>query len=136
MRSATVAAGLIGPVLLAALYAPFVHAHPDDHDTDHHDGPAVHAHFAAHRTPAHALDDHDHDGTAVEADDHDRAVFLQGFVAAPTASVHILPAIVDAVELATPEERASDQPLLVAHGHDPPSVLLLPSRAPPLSHLS
>ena len=54
-NNVTVARKALAIVLLlavqgAALGAPLAHAHPDDHETDHHRGRAVHVHWAGTRT--------------------------------------------------------------------------------------
>jgi hypothetical protein len=110
----------------AALSAPLVHAHPDDHATDHHGGRTVHTHWAghghSHRAPDTPFIDH--------ADD-DRAIFLNAFVAVaaePVAAPVVAPLI---FELAVPAERAAHQVVDIAPGHDPPGAASLPSRAPP-----
>ena len=83
---------LVVAVQVAALLAPFVHAHPDDHDTDHHAAHAIHAHFSGHGQPSRLA----HRGaSSVDDNDHDRAVFLQIFLGEAAAALH--------VALATPE---------------------------------
>ena len=127
-------------VPFAALCAPPVHAHVDDHDSAHrdgahHDGVAVHAHYAPH--PSHAPP-HEHDGsertrpTHVEESEHDeQAVFLQLFVAV-AAQTFVLPAVVPPVLTLTPPPDAGFPPQFhVVHGHDPPFLKSLPARAPP-----
>lgn len=110
----------------AALSAPLVHAHPDDHATEHHDARAIHTHWAGH-TPSRGTSD----GPVLGTENHDRAVFLGAFAAvapsplyAPgvTHGVFALPALVEGV---------AHRGVEVAHGHDPPFFRTLPSRAPP-----
>jgi hypothetical protein len=111
-----------------ALSAPFVHAHVDDHD-EHH-ATSVHAHVAGHARSHHDHDDHD--GITVADTDHDRAVYLQVFVAVeappfqtpdlPRASFGLTPVL----------DRAPRIYAIVTHGHDPPLVNALDSRPPPL----
>jgi hypothetical protein len=125
-----VAGTLVVAVQVAALLAPFVHAHPDDHDTDHHAAHAIHAHFSGHAQPARPA----HRGaSSLNDDDHDRAVFLQIFLGEAAAAFHVGAATVESFELAAPGERRAQLALQVVHGHDPPAVALLPARAPPLS---
>jgi hypothetical protein len=121
-----VALALSVAVQVAAAYAPLVHAHPDDHDTGHHKAHAVHAHVTGH-----ALHAHPHGGPAVGEDDHDRAVFLDSFVAVSAAPLLLSAAVPSVFELADPAEMPAHRTAHVAHGHDPPFHRSLPSRAPP-----
>lgn len=116
-------------VPFAALCAPPVHAHVDDH------GGEIHAHYSPHSSHATT---HDHDGserarpTHVEESENDeQAVFLQLFVAV-SAQAFALPAVTPPpLELAPPAEAGLPARFQVVHGHDPPSLTSLPSRAPP-----
>ena len=110
----------------AGLCAPFVHVHPDDHATEHHDGRDLHAHFTGH-----AAVDHPSDGKSLESDEHDRAVAVGAFVAVPVASFAVPDAIVSAFAAAAAAERAAHQPVDVTHSHDPPLLSSVASRAPP-----
>jgi hypothetical protein len=111
----------------AALSAPLVHAHLDDHATPHHDGHAIHTHWSAH-PQSWPLPDA---GAVGSDDDHDGAVFLNVFVAV-TASLVIALAVVDTpVELVVPPERPALGGVEVVHGHDPPYFTSLSPRAPP-----
>jgi hypothetical protein len=121
-----VAAGLVVAVQGAMVVAPFVHAHPDDHDTPHHAPRAIHAHLSGH--PAPARPGH---GPEFEDDDHDRAVFIQSFFAVAVTTFHSPIVVTEAFDLAVPPERPARQLLQVVHGHDPPLTRSLPSRAPP-----
>lgn len=113
-------------VQAAGLSAPFVHAHPDDHATAHHGGRAVHTHWAGHAQPHHAPD-----VPALVTDDHDRAVFLNAFVAV-AASVFPAPGVTPGVfALPVPAERGAHRAVEVVHSHDPPPFRSLSSRAPP-----
>jgi hypothetical protein len=124
-----VAAALVVAVQFAALLAPFVHAHPDDHDTDHHAAHAIHAHLSGHGHAARAVR---HEAASVDDNGHDRAVFLQIFLSETAHAVQVATAVPETFELATPEERPAQRTLQVVHGHDPPIRALLGSRAPPL----
>jgi hypothetical protein len=113
----------------AALNAPLTHAHPDNPGNGvagHHSERTVHTHWAGHRR-SHGTSE----GPLIDADDHDRAVFFGAFIAvAPTQ----LPAdglIFSPFALLVPVERAAHPSVDVTHGHDPPHVGHLPSRAPP-----
>jgi hypothetical protein len=113
-------------VQAAALSAPLVHAHPDDHPTEHHDAGEVHGHWAAHthhRGSSHS--------PALDEADHDRAVFLNAFVAVATSSFPAQAVTSGVFELAAPRERAPHRVLEIANGHDPPCRRSLSSRAPP-----
>lgn len=130
-------------VPFAALCAPPAHAHVDDHDrahhdSDHHHGGAVHAHYAPHSSQP-AVHEHDeHDGSdstrsthLEESEDAGQAVFLQLFVAV-AAQTFVLPAVVPPVLTLTPPPDTGFSPQFhVVHGHDPPFLTSLPARAPP-----
>jgi hypothetical protein len=112
-------------VQAGAVYAPFLHAHVDEDHDDHH-STSVHAHFSGH-TPSHAL----HHGMAVDDLDHDRAVYLQMFVAVQATAFEI-PAVAPApFDLTALPERPAHVTVEVTHGHDPPLVAALDSRPPP-----
>jgi len=109
-----------------SLCAPFLHAHVDEDVDDHHHSTSVHAHVSGH-APSHAR----HDGVSVDEPDHDRAIYLQVFVAveaAPFAVPAVAPALFD---LTTPPERPAHAAVEVTHGHDPPRAAALDSRPPP-----
>jgi hypothetical protein len=111
----------------AAVGAPLMHAHPDDHATAHHGARAVHTHWGGHS--------HSHHSTnvpAVDAGDHDRAVFLNAFVGVAAAVFPAGATVRGMFELPIPTEMAVHRPVEVAHGHDPPSFGPLLPRAPPL----
>jgi len=109
---------------VAGLNAPFVHAHPDRHDTEHHHGPVVHSHWADHAA------DHS-DVPIVSSHEPDRAVFLNLFVAVGMASLAV-PAIAQAVlVVAPPPERRPHIAVETTHSHDPPERGSLSPRAPP-----
>jgi hypothetical protein len=113
-------------VQAAALSAPLVHAHPDDHATEHHGAGEVHSHWAGHS--------HEQDSShspALDAADHDRAVFLNAFVAVAASSFPAQAVTPVAFELPTPRERAPHRVIDIANGHDPPCLRSLSSRAPP-----
>ena len=125
MRKA-LAVALAVAVQAAGLSAPFVHAHPDEHDTSHHSGGAVHVHW-----DGHAQSHQSSDSPALDTADHDRAVLLDAFVA---VSVPAFPAptVTPAVrELPRPAERSAPAPIEIVSGHDPPFFLSVPPRAPP-----
>ena len=108
-----------------ALTAPFMHAHLDDHDADHHAAPEVHSHFSAHATH------HAAGATEVGEDDHDRPVYLQLFVAVDPEPAPAAGIVISAYDLPAPAEARAHVPVKVVHGLDPPFFTLLPARAPP-----
>jgi hypothetical protein len=113
-------------VQAAALSAPLVHAHPDDQATEHHGAGEIHGHWAGHG--------HSHDPSqapALDAADHDRAVFLNAFVAVAASPFPAQAVTLNAFELPAPRERAPHRVIDIANGHDPPCLLSLSSRAPP-----
>ena len=113
-------------VQATALSAPLVHAHPDDHATEHHGSRTVHTHWAGH------AQSHDTSDTpAFGTDDHDRAVFLNAFVAVAASSLPAQAIAPDAFELPVPAERPAHRILEVVRSHDPPSLRSVSSRAPP-----
>ncbi|MGH9240240.1 MAG: hypothetical protein ACRD3G_19520 [Vicinamibacterales bacterium] len=125
MRKA-LAVALSIAVQTAALGAPLVHVHPDDHPTAHHGGVAVHTHWSGHTHSSAPPDT-----PAIDAADHDRAVFTNTFVAVTTTA--LLKAAVTSPVFALP--MAVEAP---AHGrlddtrsHDPPFIRSCSSRAPP-----
>jgi hypothetical protein len=110
----------------AALTAPLVHAHPDDHATAHHSGRSVHTHWGAHEHSPHSGDE-----LAIAADDHDRAVFLNAFVAVAGTPLTPVAVAQQPFEFPVPSERPAHRSVQVVHSHDPPILGSLPSRAPP-----
>lgn len=126
---AVLAVALVLALQVAGLTAPFVHAHPDDDTTGHHDGRAIHAHVAGHAPPPHAPH-----GRAVESDDHhEGAVYLNAFVAVPAATFATPDVILASFNFPVGLERAAHHPVDVVHAHDPPAFGSLAPRAPPLS---
>jgi hypothetical protein len=127
---ATIAVSLAAALQLAALGAPLLHAHLDDHDHDGHHGAArVHAHLGGHSTARHATQ---HDDPAVtEDEDSERATGLQLFVAVePTPfSIPALPEARYAVPM--PLESIMRKPPVVAHSHGPPGGRPAALRGPP-----
>ena len=124
-----VIAAVLSLVLTAAgVCAPFVHAHPDDHATAHHDGQAVHVHLAGHHSSAR----HTGTGRTVEGDDHDRAVYVSAFVAVAVVAFSVPGSVATAVAVPIPAERAAHSPVDVVHTDDPPSLRSVSPRAPPL----
>jgi len=117
--------GLAVAVQAGAVYAPFLHAHVDE-DADHHQPTSVHAHLSGH-APSHAA----HCGIGVDEPDHDRAIYLQVFVAVQPAPFDVPAAAPALFDLTAPAERPAHAAVEVTHGHDPPLVAALDSRPPP-----
>jgi len=128
-RSLT-AVALSAAIPLGALCAPLVHAHVDGHDADHHGSHEIHAHLSQHSHSGHPAS-----STAaavrVEEDEAGRAVYLQLFVAVAHASFDVPAAVATSWDFPVPAERPARHSLRVVHGHDPPFLTSLPSRAPP-----
>jgi uncharacterized membrane protein len=110
----------------AALSAPLLHAHPDDHATAHHQGRAVHTHWASH---AESLPDSN--WPVVGTEDHDRAVFLGTVVAVAVSSWSVPATTVTAFALPVLAERPARRGIEVVRSHDPPYIRSLSTRAPP-----
>ena len=128
------AVGLSVAIPLGALSAPLVHAHLDELDTDHHRAHEIHAHVTGHSSLPTALPTTLPTTTAgPHLDDHDaeRAVSLQLFVAVAQTSFDVPAAVVASSQLGTPAEAPARHSLRIVHGHDPPFVGSLTSRAPP-----
>ena len=121
-----IALALALAVQAAALSAPLVHAHPDDHATEHHGAREVHTHWAGHAASHNSSDE-----PSLDAADHDRAVFLNAFLAVAASSFPAFGVTHAVFELPVPAERAAHQVIEVGRSHDPPSFRSLPSRAPP-----
>jgi hypothetical protein len=113
-------------IQVAALSAPFVHAHPDQHATAHHDGSAIHSHWGGHGHKS----DHP-DGPGLSGPDEDRAVFMAAFVAVTAGAARTVAVVESPFVPPTPTELAAHRSVEIAHGHDPPALRSLPSRAPP-----
>jgi hypothetical protein len=122
----SIAAALVLALQASVLTAPLVHAHPDEHATPHHDGRAVHSHWSGHADATHPGD-----APAIGADDHDRAVFLNPFVAVTTTAVVLSTAAHLVFAVAVPRERAAHRVAEVVRSHDPPLATSLSPRAPP-----
>lgn len=120
------AAVLTAAVQVALVGAPLVHAHPDDHATEHHHGRAVHAHWTGHSHSPHQADT-----PVLGSPDHDRAVFLSAFVAVAVSAFATPATSHSSYELPSPAETAAHRSVGVVHGHDPPFLQPRTSRAPP-----
>lgn len=110
----------------AALAGALVHAHPDDHATAHHHGRAVHTHWAAHAPGAQPTG-----APAVGTADHDRAVFLNAFVAVAGSLIPAAAAPQDVFEVPVPPDGVGRRGVEVVRSHDPPPFPTVSSRAPP-----
>jgi hypothetical protein len=123
-----IALALSVAVQVAGLSAPLTHAHPDDHATEHHSAATVHTHWSGH---AHGHSHRPPGTPALDADDHDRAVFLNAFVAVAAAPLPAPATPSDVFDVIVPPEQPAHRAVDVAHGHDPPLLDSLPARAPP-----
>lgn len=125
------AAGLCASLVVASVAAPLTHVHDDDHETDHHAPRAVHAHFSGHH--ARAAAGHDPRTPEIHANEHERVVYLQLFVAVAGSTMTVPAAVVTSTLLVTPREAPAHRSVHVEHAHDPPVFGPRPSRAPPAS---
>jgi hypothetical protein len=124
------AVGLVLSLQLAALSAPLIHAHPDDHATPHHAVHEVHAHFSPHSHASHPS--HKRGESSLDNNDGgDRALYLRLFVGVARATIEIAAAVPQPYDLVPSTQRRSLRPLFGVHTHDPPIVSAIPSRAPP-----
>jgi hypothetical protein len=125
------AAGMCVSLVVASVAAPLTHVHEDDHETDHHSAYGVHAHFSGHHAqPAQA---HDPRRAEIDANENERVVYLQLFVAVAGSSLEMPAAVVTSTSLAAPEESPAHRSVHIMHGHDPPVFGPRLSRAPPAS---
>jgi hypothetical protein len=109
-----------------ALTIPLAHAHPDDHATSHHSGGAAHTHWRGH-----AQSHRSQAAAALRADDDDRAVFLNAFVAVASSTVRVPGITQGACPVVVPVEQPGYRAAEVTRSHDPPYIRTLSSRAPP-----
>ena len=129
MLRSVISAGLIAAIQVAALVAPFVHEHDDDHPTAHHTARAIHGHLSGHVTLHHR-----DDRPEIEAPDHDRAVYLPIFVAMGASTIAVGVATVEqTAELTIPVATYAHRSTESLPGHDPPLAGSLSPRAPPVS---
>jgi hypothetical protein len=123
-----ISAAAIVSLQIAAISAPFVHVHEDEHPTAHHAGQAAHAHVAGHI----AIHDDEPEGPHVEDVDTDRATYLAPFVAVGALAADVLAAIAhDVFELHSPVAAYAHRSTELLPGHDPPLAAALRPRAPP-----
>ena len=124
-----IAAGLCVAIQVAALCAPLVHAHLDDHDGDHHGAARVHAHVSGHHVGRYEAAD---PTPAVHpGDDPEEATRLQVFVAVQAAAFAD-PAPPPARFVLSPAlESNVRRPPEVVRSHGPPERSPADSRAPP-----
>jgi hypothetical protein len=109
-----------------AVTIPLAHAHPDDHATAHHSGGAAHTHWRAHPQSHRSQV-----AAALRADDDNRAVFLNTFVAVAPSALPVPGITPGAFPVVVPAERPGYRAAEVTRSHDPPYFRTLPSRAPP-----
>src|SRR5512134_655378 len=101
---------------MGAFCVPFLHAHVGEEDHRH---AAIHTHFSGHER-----NHHDHGGISLQDPEHDRAIYLQAYIAVKTSIFDIPVAPPPAFDFGTPPERTAHPTVEVTHGHDPP---LLPA---------
>ncbi len=117
-------------VQTAAVMTPFMHAHLDEHATEHHGGAqAVHSHLSAHA--AHHTHHLPSTGPVIDDDDRDIPVYLPLFVAVSGQTFDLGAVDLTLIELPDAAESPAHRSILVVHGHDPPFYRSLSSRAPP-----
>jgi len=122
------AAALVLLVQLAALSAPLLHVHADDHgdhDALHHQGRTRHAHFHGHASGSPGS------GPEFDHDDREEATAAPLFVAAVPDPVDTSALPSPLFALVVPPELAIGRTPHVTHGHDPPAVVTLGARPPP-----
>jgi len=138
-----IAAGLCAALQVGAWCAPLVHAHLDDHHDDHHDAPAVHAHFGGHPQGPDSIGHHVRgyvasgvrgttDQPAIGSQDEpEQTTRLQIFVAV-AAAAFATPALPPA-RFTLPPALASGPRRLpdLVRSHGPPDLGRAESRAPP-----
>jgi len=118
---------LVVLVQSGAIAAPLMHVHLDDVETAHHHGQSLHAHLSGHHDVGHSrpgpIADHQ--------DEAGRTVSAQIYLAAASEpfSLPVLPS--PSFALIVPVAQATGRTPHVAHAHDPPSIGIRSSRAPP-----
>src|SRR5690349_15121972 len=118
--------------LLIALYvAPFQHVHlgvdDDDHEAHHH-STIVHSHsFVIFIIPT----DSDREPNVTGADDDHKAISLDTYAAIHTSALSPVFLPGSRVVLFHRAERLAPVELVEVRGHDPPSLVSSPPRAPP-----
>lgn len=124
------ALGLAVALQAGALTAPLVHAHLDDHHTDHHAAGRVHAHLDGHELPHEAPPDR----LAIHAEESPWSVVRIPLFVAEHADVWLEPGLPQAPFLfADAAESLMRQPPDVVRSHGPPVVRPSAPRAPPVS---
>ena len=120
------AAGLCVAFQVAALWLPFVHVHPEDHETSHHRARAIHVHLSQHPLyPA------SKPGITIGDDGHDRAIFLQVFVAVAAVPFATSAVPLPVIDLVVPQEMLAHRSPDSVYGRAPPVSSFIASRAPP-----
>lgn len=99
--------------------APSAHFHPEDPDHDHDHAELLQDH---HEVP----------GPHLEAADHDEtAQFLNWLAGDGSTEQKLFAELVAAISISPTPAHQHHKPLLALRNHDPPSLRLLPARAPP-----
>jgi len=122
-------------VQVSAVTAPMAHVHLDDHETAHHHAREMHTHLSSHGASATRPVD-PHVASLTDDDGDERVLSVSGFVATGVDAFPGAVAIPVEIAIVIPDEETVSRVPVVAHGHDPPGLSVLPSRAPPLSPTS
>ncbi len=118
--------GVAASLLLAFAQAPFRHVHEGDPLHEHAHG------FAHTHLDRHSHDEHEHDGLAVEADNHDSDARLIDWLAGDgTSPVKFALALPESIVEPTFLIRIAEVPELQTRNHDPPTLLPFIPRGPP-----
>jgi len=114
-------------LVAAALAAPMTHVHDDHHAEGYGSPHTIHAHLSGHPAPPAGA------GREPELQDDatDRTLYVQLFVAVAAAPTDVPAAVVSAFPVIAPDEAAAHVSHQIVHGHDPPLVGSVASRAPP-----
>ena len=119
-------------VQVSAVTAPMAHVHLDNHDTAHHHAREMHSHLSSHGASATRRID-PRVPTLSDDDGDERVLSVSGFIATGVDAFPGVTAIPAEIAIIIPDEETISRIPVVAHGHDPPSLSVTPSRAPPLS---
>ena len=117
------AAGLAVAIPLATLGTPPVHVHMGDGAARH----VVHAHFSSH----HASPTPTNRPGLYRAKGQGDTLFLQLFVAMAAHTFSAPFVVASPIELSRPSDMGANRHVEGGRGHDPPTLVSLPSRAPP-----
>jgi hypothetical protein len=117
--------GVISLLLLAFLQAPFAHVHEHE-STQRHAGAFLHTHFG------HIQADHHSRPELRDLDPDDDAVFQHWFAAAQNAQQSLNFILCVVPFLPPPVQSEWRAEIVRPSAHDPPVLVLLPPRSPPV----